>query len=145
MGFVGGEDVNVLIGNGQRRECDSVVDCKLRKNVVQVNFDRSCGEIEPAPHLFIWQSRGYQLSNLAFAFCKHRERFLGGVRRGAGFSGPGRPYGQSPSGRDLPQVADQDVGQYISGNYSISPIGDSENRLQFRRCSEEDDPSLGSF
>src|SRR5262252_5601853 len=77
---------------------------KLRKNVVQVNFDGSCGKIELPPHLFVWQSCGYQLSNLAFAFCKYRERFLGGVRCGAGFSGPGRPYRQSSPERDLPQV-----------------------------------------
>jgi hypothetical protein len=37
----GAETWNVPIGNGQRGECGSVVYCKLRKNVVQVNFDGS--------------------------------------------------------------------------------------------------------
>jgi hypothetical protein len=44
---------NVSIGNGQRGKCGSVIYCKLRKNVVQVNFDGSCGEIELPPHLCI--------------------------------------------------------------------------------------------
>jgi len=83
----------LLIGNGQRCECGSVVYCKFRKNVVQVDLDGSCGEIELPPHLFVWQSRGYQLNNLAFPLRKSHERFPGGVRCGAGFSRRGRPYG----------------------------------------------------
>jgi hypothetical protein len=110
-----------------------------------VNFDGSCGEIELLPHLFVWQSRGYQLNNLGFPTCKYRERFLRDVRCGAGFPGPERPYGQSLSGRDLVQVADQDLGQHVSGNDAICSTSDSENRLQLRRCSEEDYSGLGSF
>jgi hypothetical protein len=91
-----------------------------------VNFDGSCAELELPPNLFVWQSCGYQLSDLAFAICKHRERFLGGVRRGADFSGPERH--QSLSSRDLPQVVDQDLRQHVSGNYSICSRSDSENR-----------------
>src|SRR5215472_7221444 len=123
---------DVLIGYGQRGERGSVLYRKLRKNVVEVNFDGSCGEIELPPNLFVWQSCGYQLNNLAFPFRKSRERFLRGVSRGVGSSRPGRPYGQSPSGRDLPQVVDQDLRQHVSGNYAICSVSDSENRLQLR-------------
>src|SRR5215472_11776227 len=44
---------NVSLGNDQRGECGSVLYCKLRKNVVEVNGDGSCGEIELPPHLFV--------------------------------------------------------------------------------------------
>ena len=136
---------NVSIGNGQGSECGSLLYGKLRKNIMQVNSDGSCGEIELPPQLFVWQSCGYQLRNLAFAISQYRERFLGGVTRGAGSSRSALPYGQSPSGRDLPQVVDQDLRQHVSGNYAICSISNSENRLQLRRCSEEDYSGLGSF
>jgi len=64
----------------------------FEKNVVQVNFDGSCGKIELPPHVFVWQSCGYQLNNLPFPLRKSCERFLGGFRCSEELYGPERPY-----------------------------------------------------
>jgi hypothetical protein len=96
----------MLIANRQGGKSRSIVYFKFPKDIAQVSSDGSCSETELPPDHFVWQSRGYQPSNLALAFCKHGERLLGLVRCGGRVSERGRLYGQSPSGRDLPQVVD---------------------------------------
>jgi hypothetical protein len=66
---------DVLIGYGQRGERGSVLYRKLRKNVVQVNFDGSCGEIELPRNLFVWQPCGYQLNIWRSRFVSPRSAF----------------------------------------------------------------------
>src|SRR5882672_3733801 len=45
-----------LPAHGQCRECGSIVDCKLLIDVVQMDLDRTIGNIQPVPDLLVRQS-----------------------------------------------------------------------------------------
>ena len=62
----------VSIVNGQCGERCSVVYCKLRENVVQVNLDCACGQFQPPSNLLVWKSLRHQVRYLTLASRQHR-------------------------------------------------------------------------
>src|SRR3981081_1064456 len=57
----------------QRRERRPIGDCELPIDMMQMNLDCAIRNIQQASHLFVGQSFGYQMHDLAFPLRQHHQ------------------------------------------------------------------------